>query len=154
MKRYFRISGSQWIRYMKPIKHQIRKQKRVSVVILKVDEVSNTRTGPSCGCPWRSSYCVKVQQIKHTLVINCSRTSGSHNSTLASSCNTGICFNFSKCILEKESKAVLHSALHLQLQVPRPHTTDHHLFIAEQQTAAWRGILNGDRQTEIRSPLI
>lgn len=47
----------------------------------------------------------------HTFVINCSRTSGSlWNSTLASSCNTGICFSFSKCTLKRERRAVLHCA--------------------------------------------
>lgn len=42
--------------------------------------------------------------VVNTFDINCSCTTGSlWNSTLASSCNTGIFFNLSKCILKRES---------------------------------------------------
>lgn len=54
------------------------------------------------------STAVCMSNKSHTCVIKCFRTSGSlSNSTLASNSNTGICFNFSKCILERERRAAL-----------------------------------------------
>lgn len=59
---------------------------------------------------WGPRVVVPGIRSEHTFVLNCSQISESlWNSMLASSCNTGMFFNFSKCILKRESEDILQS---------------------------------------------